>query len=191
MSVLHTPKVPIMCFCTDKMYSVFYKPYIIYICLFASQFSKIKLTKSLLLPFFFLARALALFVRSSGTVLKTIFSLHSSSSLKIWQQKLSSEDLQPGTGALPIPGLFHVRNRNSKHHLTGEMGSQGMQRWFLAEACLGACSYTTLRHEASLNNCIKGIFFLSILYHYLPAGCIIPEGRIGTSERLILIQHKT
>lgn len=80
MSVLHTPKVPIMCFCTDKMYSVFYKPYIIYICLFASQFSKIKLTKSLLLPFFFLARALALFVRSSGTVLKTIFSLHSSSS---------------------------------------------------------------------------------------------------------------
>lgn len=56
MSVLHTPKVPIMCFCTDKMYSVFYKPYIIYICLFASQFSKIKLTKSLLLPFFFFSQ---------------------------------------------------------------------------------------------------------------------------------------
>ena len=44
-------KVPIICFCTDKMYIKYStKPYVIYICLFESQLSKTKLTKNLLPP---------------------------------------------------------------------------------------------------------------------------------------------
>lgn len=38
------------------------------------------------------------------------------------------KDLQPGTGGLPTPGLFHVKNKNPKHHLTEEMESLGIQK---------------------------------------------------------------
>lgn len=61
----------------------------------------------------------ALSEMSSGiTLMPEIFFTHSRFSLKIWQQKISPEDLQLGTADLPIPGLLHVTNNNPKYHLT-------------------------------------------------------------------------
>ena len=132
------------------------KPYIIYICLFEIQLLKTKLTKNLLLP---LSSSQGFTSDSlSGTILKCeIFFLCSPSSLKIWQWKLSSENLQPGAGDLPIPGSFHVKNRDSKYHPTEEKGSQGIQRWLLAEACLDLALMLYFHlQETTLNNLIKG-----------------------------------
>jgi hypothetical protein len=66
---------------------------------------------------------------SSGTMMKPeVFFVHSQSSLKIWQQNISTEDLQPVTIDLPIFGLFHEKNKDLKYHLTEEVGSRGIQQ---------------------------------------------------------------